>query len=236
MAEQIEAQAQPVVTRAEARTAGAKRYFSGQPCSNGHVAERWVSTGGCRECTRITANNLEYRQANRERYRLNTAAWRKANPERWRAYRSAYNAKNSEKIRLKKAAKYTTNAVENRKRAKAYYRANRAYALAFNAAYYKNSIEVVRAIRRNRRARKKLALGKITASDVTFLMGKQGTKCASAWCRVSLKSGYHVDHIMPLARGGSNERRNLQLLCVPCNLSKNAKHPIDFAQENGLLL
>lgn len=32
----------------------------------------------------------------------------------------------------------------------------------------------------------------------------------------------HVDHIIPLARGGINDVTNLQLLCVPCNTKKGA--------------
>lgn len=40
----------------------------------------------------------------------------------------------------------------------------------------------------------------------------------------------------PLARGGTNQRTNLQLLCPPCNLSKSAKDPIDFMQSRGFLL
>ena len=35
----------------------------------------------------------------------------------------------------------------------------------------------------------------------------------------------HVDHIMPLARGGPNTLDNLQLLCARCNLAKGAKVP-----------
>ena len=33
----------------------------------------------------------------------------------------------------------------------------------------------------------------------------------------------HVDHIIPLARGGTNDLVNLQLLCSKCNLKKGAK-------------
>jgi len=36
--------------RREAILAGATRYSSGQPCRNGHMAERYVSTGECIEC------------------------------------------------------------------------------------------------------------------------------------------------------------------------------------------
>jgi hypothetical protein len=37
-------------TRAEAKSAGLKRFFTGIPCNHGHVCERWVSTKGCLEC------------------------------------------------------------------------------------------------------------------------------------------------------------------------------------------
>lgn len=46
----------------------------------------------------------------------------------------------------------------------------------------------------------------------------------------------HVDHIKALRRGGTNDRRNLQMLCQPCNNRKHAKDPIDYAQSLGLLL
>lgn len=35
----------------------------------------------------------------------------------------------------------------------------------------------------------------------------------------------HVDHIVPLARGGINDVTNLQLLCSSCNIGKAAKAP-----------
>ena len=39
-----------IVTRATAIALGLKRYFSGKPCMNGHVAERLVSNSSCVEC------------------------------------------------------------------------------------------------------------------------------------------------------------------------------------------
>jgi 5-methylcytosine-specific restriction endonuclease McrA len=50
------------------------------------------------------------------------------------------------------------------------------------------------------------------------------------------KKNRHIDHIQPVARAGTNDRSNLQLLCQPCNSSKGARDPIVFAQSIGRLL
>lgn len=42
-----------LTSRAQAREAGLKRYFSGEPCTQGHVAERYTSGNGCVECDNI---------------------------------------------------------------------------------------------------------------------------------------------------------------------------------------
>jgi len=43
---------------------------------------------------------------------------------------------------------------------------------------------------------------------------------------LSLDNKENYDHIVPLARFGFNEVTNIQLLCEPCNLEKNAKEAI----------
>lgn len=90
--------------------------------------------------------------------------------------------------------------------------------------------------RANQARRRAKGRGTWTKADISRLMELQKHKCAHTFCRTSLKGGYHIDHIMPLALGGSNAPSNLQLLCVPCNLSKASRHPVDFAQMRGLLL
>jgi len=37
-------------------------------------------------------------------------------------------------------------------------------------------------------------------------------------------------------RHGHNDRKNLQITCEACNLSKGAKDPVDFMRERGMLL
>jgi hypothetical protein len=39
-----------IVTRKQARERNLNKYFTGVPCTNGHVAERYVTSGACQGC------------------------------------------------------------------------------------------------------------------------------------------------------------------------------------------
>ena len=73
-----------------------------------------------------------------------------------------------------------------------------------------------------------------TVEYISILKVLQKNRCA--FCAKSIKKYHEVDHIHPIASGGSNEKSNIQLLCRSCNRSKQAKDPIDYAQAHGRLL
>ena len=52
-----------------------------------------------------------------------------------------------------------------------------------------------------------------------FVWRRDGGKCV----RCGNNERLEFDHIIPLAEGGSNTERNLQLLCEACNRGKGAK-------------
>lgn len=85
-----------------------------------------------------------------------------------------------------------------------------------------------------RRARVKGAGGSFTPEQITDLYLKQRGRCAN--CGTKLGDKFHRDHKTALADGGSNAIENIELLCKPCNLRKNAKDPIAWAQLNGRLI
>lgn len=64
--------------------------------------------------------------------------------------------------------------------------------------------------------------GKFTIADIRALEAAQGMMCACT-CGRSLYAGYDIDHVVPLARGGTNWPSNLQLLAPICNQRKGAK-------------
>lgn len=101
--------------------------------------------------------------------------------------------------------------------------------------YRRNNKEKINIANRNTHAKRRSGGGKLSAGLFQKLMAKQKGKCVV--CRRSLKKhGCHMDHIIPLARGGKNIDGNIQLTCPKCNCKKGSKDPIRFKQEQGFLL
>ena len=66
------------------------------------------------------------------------------------------------------------------------------------------------------------------------LMEQQGGKCA--FCSTKLESvEVHIDHMVPLSRGGMHDESNLQLLCARCNEVKGPRTQTEFALSKGRL-
>lgn len=55
------------------------------------------------------------------------------------------------------------------------------------------------------------------------------------WCGVDCDNGYHVDHYVPLAKGGTHTIDNFVISCPSCNVRKNTKDPYEFAKTKGRL-
>lgn len=90
----------------------------------------------------------------------------------------------------------------------------------------------------NRRAYKAAAGGSFTKEEIDALFKRQGGKCAVCKKKLSKKKRplrYHMDHVTPLSKGGSNGIENIALTCGPCNLRKHNKDPIEWANKHGLL-
>ncbi len=62
--------------------------------------------------------------------------------------------------------------------------------------------------------------------DVGRMICMQDDRCT--YCQTALGSKYHIDHMLPIARGGTNALTNLQLLCPKCNMQKGAMTLEDF--------
>lgn len=84
---------------------------------------------------------------------------------------------------------------------------------------------------RRRRARLKGVDSRlVTERDIRRLYWRQRGQCA--YCGVSLGTDYHVDHVIPVSRGGRNSVGNLLLACPTCNLSKGDKLLSEWRYRN----
>lgn len=99
----------------------------------------------------------------------------------------------------------------NRERAKRYSSENRA---AENARLRLQGY-------RRRAQMRDVATETISSADIASLVALFGGVCA--YCPAPWE---HLDHYIPLARGGSHTIANLVPACAACNLSKGAKLPI----------
>jgi hypothetical protein len=93
-----------------------------------------------------------------------------------------------------------------------------------------------RASNHNRRARKQITGGTRTAADdLSAIRAAQTDKKGRliCWrCNKPIKETPHLDHWIPLDKGGSNDPGNLHYMHATCNLTKSAKHPFEL----GVLL
>lgn len=223
-----------LVSRDEAVAAGLPRYSTGRPCLRGHIVERYTCNSRCVACGK-DAETMQKRAAQSRSYRA--------------ADREAYLAKERERNKTRQDRKVHSKAFRESAEGKAYYAAYRAsakskaYAAEYRAknqdrhrqlvtAWRKANPESVAAIRGNRRARLGSAEGQHTQADIKFLYIMQDGQCASCTLELSI-TGHHVDHIIPLARGGSNWPDNLQILCPSCNCSKGTKTMDEWVAARG---
>jgi hypothetical protein len=186
----------------------------------------------CKVCKKIERSAL--RESYREKVKITAAAWYAANAEKSIASATKWREANTERAKANNA-KWHMNNLEIVKARKAdWFVVNREKVRAQSAKWRAANPEALRGYCQNRRALKRANGGKLSKGLSSKLFRLQRGKCPC--CGHALGDNYHMDHIMPLALGGSNTDDNIQLLRQRCNQQKRAAHPIDFMQLRGFLL
>lgn len=178
----------------------------------------------CKEC---------WKQINQERRIKNLARYRKQK----RQYESKHSKEaaerhsrwvNSNREHRKKYARELRrrNPEKFRERSREWRRRNPERSAEFARRWAKSNPEKIRRKSSRRRAFEMQAKGQFTPADIKKLYINQRGRCW--YCQTELGDDYHIDHRIPLSRGGSNDPSNLVLACPPCNLSKHNKLPDEW--------
>ena len=162
-----------IIGREVAREQGLKRYFTGKPCSRGHVGEWHVSGGVCVEC------RLEQGRKHRA-----------DNPEKIREEKRKAYAANSEKIREEKRKARAADPEKHRKQD----RKNRAAPLGQLRGACLHTGEKLELGKLNHSRLKLLGYG--PAEYIARLVSTLPNGMTFDEARAA---GYQVDHIVPLA-------------------------------------
>lgn len=200
---------------------------------------------------RIKNQQQDYRQRNRDRIRQRVRRYgrehvgdkaaydreyRKANAGRIAAYQADYREKNGPKIRERNRRYRAARRQEilGRRRKSWAARANELNAkrrvLYDDSArervgrYRRGNLEAHRAIGARRRMR---ALMRMDAID-RLLSVEYRKAIASDACTYCGTPGEHDDHMLPLARGGTDHWWNLQRTCKDCNFRKHTMTHEEF--------
>jgi len=221
--------------------------------------------GQCKICYNLIQRNRRsfnkeyYRQISAKNYKENKDKIneklrqdRYINREKLSEQKKKSYQKHKEKVKAKQREYHQNNKDEIAIKARIYREKNKDTLLIKKREYYLNNKESInikakkyrdtesgKIAVKNAGVRRRLikSKGDLTTSEIKVILGKT-TKCY--WCNKKLNknidNGYHIDHYVPLSKGGQHTKNNIVISCPTCNLRKNAKDPIDFANSIGKLL
>lgn len=173
----------------------------------------------CRPCNR--SYQKAHRLANLETYLAASLEWRITNKDYMQEYSKDYYQKN--KPRLSQQNKLWTQANSEKKKQddKKWVKAN-PEKVKINAKNWRLRNPGKESLNRQlRRARLKNAtIFLVTPKDIESILSKPCLYCGEA--------GEHIDHILPLSKGGLHSIGNLTSSCRSCNLSKNNKTVMEW--------
>lgn len=153
----------------------------------------------CRKASQL-AYNRRWRENNPNYHSEYNKRWREENPDRRKAYLDWYRSTHPERV------KATYRRWES---------ANPDHAREWLA---KNRERARENVRRRRSRLRAVATFAITERDIKRMLARHRNCCA--YCSEPLTDGYHVDHVVPVSRGGANGIGNLAPACASCNVSK----------------
>ena len=174
----------------------------------------------CKKC--VKKDSAFYYDTNKELRLAQVKANAILNAEKRRAYQKQYVLKNRQKLRESAVKRRLNNLAATRAKSREYRKANLEKVRINEANYYaRNKEKVIYKQHKRRSLKKGNASYLITAKDLRRLKNSPCFACGS-------KTNLTMDHIIPIAKGGSHGIGNLMTLCRGCNGQKSARTWMEY--------
>jgi 5-methylcytosine-specific restriction endonuclease McrA len=184
----------------------------------------------CRKCA--YAYKKKWRADNPDKFKAEMQNWHDANVEYERQYRSDRKDKIAENVRNWRVSHPYEYSLQGKR-----YRSKHPDIVKIRVGNWRRQHpDSVRAHGNKRRALKRGNGGSYTAADVALQIRGQTDKRGQLrcwWGGEVIMGGYHIDHVIPLDKGGRNDAANIVISCPKHNMEKSNKLPGEF---NGRLL
>lgn len=181
---------------------------------------------GCLRCRRRIARK-KYNIIHKEIVYKKNRDWFLANPERRKQYAIESRKNNPQKHRDNIKRFRDKNKELVYKRVKEWKDKNKEKVLYVSYKWKKRNPEKVRISELPGRLRRRGNTNREEIKEfmIETLMWRGGYYCERCGRELNFneKRILHIDHIIPLAVGGNGNKKNLQLLCQRCNLTKGIK-------------
>lgn len=159
-------------------------------------------TSRCRKC--LSAIHKEYRERTREACAARAAAYVERHREKINEYNRAYQKK------------WRAENAERNRETERRYRENNPESIARAQAKYAKNNRDKRNEKDARRRARKLASPRIEKIDRAYIIARDNSTCHICEKRVARKD-LELDHLIPLAHGGSHTADNLRVAHKRCN-------------------
>jgi len=163
---------------------------------------------------KILEDKKKYYESNKEHLKKKSRDRYQDTREEQKKYQKTYTQNNSEKIRIAKEIYYKDHKEEILNKCKV----------------YNKTIEgKITNIKRRHKRRASIQNNGVYVLSVKFF-NKHFNQLFCSYCGGAL-TDRHLDHIIPVSRGGTHSEGNLITVCPTCNLKKSGKFLIEYKNQ-----
>ncbi|MBM4514611.1 hypothetical protein GS445_03115 [Rhodococcus hoagii] len=180
-------------------------------CSIDGCEARHYSKGMCKPCYR-----RDYYRRNKARENASNKAYREARPEYWALRWQLFAIQNRDEINAKSRARYAADPDRHRAMAADYRRRNPGK----SDEWRKRNPELWALRNRENQRRRRRAEGVV---DYAQIVAECGMVCHICSGEIASLNDLHMDHVIPLSKGGPHRADNIRPAHALCNLQKGAK-------------